>query len=341
MTSSFRDHSLHPVTGSKDKNGDAVIPAAAISSWVRTALEAETITGRVHSCFDRTINLVDNKGRLFCVAELGGGMIPFGILLAPEDMQRFASPLLQAGMKVQLDCDEIAIDGARKKIGIAKATSIDCRWGKADYDCPSVARLDALLSIVTAVAGERGHGFRIQSFADYETERNHGEEMDPFHRVLLGCLQKSLSALRCGEIERGAGELLGMIGLGRGLTPSGDDLLVGICAALIASRQRPETKALFEQLARGFCRFSSGRTTDIGYAYLIHAFQGRFAERVAVFRAAVLEGWQDVGTMDALRWLLGFGAASGGETALGVLTGFYLIGQTVLQATTVHEALGD
>jgi hypothetical protein len=100
-----------------------------------------------------------------------------------------------------------------------------------------------------------------------------------------------------------------LIGLGEGLTPAGDDCVVGALAAL----HRAEHPLLGGGVAVAIRRAAWTRTTDVGREFLLHAVDGAFAEglldavsgqagRVARGIAALLAG----------------GATSGADTLLGL-----------------------
>ncbi|MFE6808537.1 DUF2877 domain-containing protein [Streptomyces sp. NPDC057681] len=108
------------------------------------------------------------------------------------------------------------------------------------------------------------------------------------------------------EVRRAARAL---IGLGPGLTPSGDDIL---CGALLASRAWGGPLApLSEAVADAFLR-----TPLLSAALLRHAVRGECVPQAHAFLRA-LSG--DVPLEPALRELLAVGHHSGGDLARGVL----------------------
>jgi hypothetical protein len=118
------------------------------------------------------------------------------------------------------------------------------------------------------------------------------------------------------------------VGLGPGLTPTGDDILVGYLAAGLT---RPESVAA--SVARSLCRELpswSGRTGFISAAYLRFAAQDRFDQAIltAACRCSPPHGGDDAGLClgrgvlpDALSPLLHYGHTSGEDIALGILLG--------------------
>ncbi|MBF8289268.1 MAG: hypothetical protein HW391_236 [Chloroflexi bacterium] len=133
-------------------------------------------------------------------------------------------------------------------------------------------------------------------------------------RIAAPRLERLAAALRNGDpasVEEAAGSL---IGLGPGLTPSGDDALVGVAAAAAALGSR-ETRLL-----AGVGPALEARTTLVAAAYLRHAARGEFSGDLHDLLAALLgEDGRSVGS--AIDRVVGRGATSGADTLFGVLLG--------------------
>lgn len=82
-------------------------------------------------------------------------------------------------------------------------------------------------------------------------------------------------------------DVLWLIGRGPGLTPSGDDALVGILAALTACGQ--VSQGTWTRLARTIERDGDLLTTDVSCAYLLCAVRGEFGRSVADVMDALVD----------------------------------------------------
>jgi hypothetical protein len=136
------------------------------------------------------------------------------------------------------------------------------------------------------------------------------------------------AALTTGDSAAAASEARGLIGLGVGLTPSGDDLLVGLLAALEATGNpiRPA-------LGRSVAAEARARTTAIGSTALWHATRGEFAERLHDVLIAI--GLDDPdATERAVARAIAYGATSGVDTLVGLFLGLEV-------ATAAHSALDE
>lgn len=78
-------------------------------------------------------------------------------------------------------------------------------------------------------------------------------------------------------LESAATELVHLIGLGIGLTPSGDDFLTGICAGLLLCHME---YSAFSDIIRRLIREHITDTNDISGAFLTCALDGQFSQSV-------------------------------------------------------------
>ncbi|HXV07544.1 MAG TPA: DUF2877 domain-containing protein, partial [Burkholderiales bacterium] len=131
-------------------------------------------------------------------------------------------------------------------------------------------------------------------------------------RVLRVRLIALGEAHRDGSAQAIAHAVHGLVGLGPGLTPAGDDALIGWLAgtALLGPDRRSELlcQAVRARLAR---------TTDVSRAHLEDALAGAFSEPLAQFANALVRGPGEA--QRALADLAAVGATSGLDAAAGLL----------------------
>lgn len=104
-----------------------------------------------------------------------------------------------------------------------------------------------------------------------------------------------------------------LAGLGPGLTPAGDDVLVGLLSALVCLRH-PQADRYAEEVLAG----AAGRTTDLSTTLLRHAAAGECLAAVAGLLQAVCRTGDPSG---ARRALAAVGHSSGPALCLGVRLG--------------------
>lgn len=112
------------------------------------------------------------------------------------------------------------------------------------------------------------------------------------------------------------------IGMGPGLTPSSDDMLVGMLAA--AYRYAPTARRLRDNPLFAHTQPLERLTTHVSCAYLHHASRGYFSTPL---RRAVFALRQNGRDMAAVVRLLSHGHTSGADTLLGVWLGAMAVEQ--------------
>jgi len=103
-----------------------------------------------------------------------------------------------------------------------------------------------------------------------------------------------------------------LTGLGEGLTPAGDDCVLGALAAI--HRLAPEWLSSDSSLPHRLAEAARGRTTDVARDFLLEALEGRFAEPVLALLTAPSPGLAE----QAARELVAMGATSGADTLCGI-----------------------
>lgn len=252
--------------------------------------------GRVHSVFRSAINLTMAGDLVTIVPDEAGGQ-PNGILVAaPLD---FRTQGIRPGMLVEIDEAHVRVLEADLVIRLEAARPWSARipvadgrhWATRSPAVHAMARRDASASdTAPATAG----------------------------LMAIPAAPGRLSALRqaIARTDRRAAAIAArpLVGLGPGLTPSGDDALAGIEAALRA----------LGHPAAGFLAMAlddvTERTTVVSTALLRHAARGEFTERIHLLLVALL-GEDDTELPAAIARAIAWGATSGRDCLIGVIAG--------------------
>jgi len=141
------------------------------------------------------------------------------------------------------------------------------------------------------------------------------EPADPLVRVARERIERQRWAFDAGDLASILGEAVEIVGLGPGLTPSGDDYLVGLLAGLEAAGHRAHPA-----LATAVAYAAPARTTAIGASALGHAARGAFAERLHDVLAAIAGG-DDANIDHVIGRVMAYGATSGADTLVGLFAG--------------------
>jgi hypothetical protein len=142
---------------------------------------------------------------------------------------------------------------------------------------------------------------------------------------LAEAVDSAARSLAAGRPEEAADTCLGLLGLGRGSTPSGDDAVAGLLLAArallpvdgVGDGHSPARSlaALTERVAAA----APDRTTAVSAALLRHAAAGRAVDVVVHAVDVVVDRWPGPRPDEVLRRLLALGHGSGVDTATGML----------------------
>ncbi len=236
--------------------------------------------GRVHSVFSRAINVECAGGRLLAVQGPGPLLAPFSV--AVDDASWLSA--IRPG-------EQIAF-GARMR----PAHSLALAWeSAATVDCSAADALEA-----SGVAPAHLTELHVRGAPSLDS---------PLGVQARAELVEGIARSDAGRVLAAARRL---IGLGEGLTPAGDDCLVGALAVL--HRARAPWLIGDASLALAIAHAAHGRTTAVGREFILHALDGFFSEPVlAVLRAASPDE-----ARRAVAGLLGLGATSGADTLAGM-----------------------
>jgi hypothetical protein len=270
----------------------------------------------VHGVYRSVVN-ISMRDALLSIASPANGGLPNGVLV---DLGRdFRTLGLRPGMAVIATEGRIRVPAAALEIDLGEAIHWSPRLAPPQDGPPLAAhrwrrRADVAWTIARARGTRGGLGALLWSDVRPPDDLGVVKRAGPI-------LDRLRAALLAGDPRATVLAAWGLIGLGPGLTPSGDDVLVGIEAALHA----------LDDPAAGFLgdaiHHVDDRTTVIAATLLRHAAAGEFAERIHVLVTALL-GDEDAAVPAAIERAVTWGATSGTDCLLGVLLGLDIAGGT-------------
>lgn len=111
-----------------------------------------------------------------------------------------------------------------------------------------------------------------------------------------------------------------LIGLGPGVTPSGDDVLIGFMAGLYCTAGTDQKKlVLIQAFGSALCLLAKG-TNDISRTFLFHAARGEFASSLVTLVEAIQNG-EERALYLTLKGSMQVGHSSGTDSVTGLLIG--------------------
>jgi len=254
--------------------------------------------------FDRTSYLRMPGGALVCIGgpELVAGPINVRCDAWPDPVEA----VLRPGMAT-------FVTGTRVRVGTSFVMRIEAarRWQPPDGGVAEFAGLRRRLDSFRRAVGEQAPADSLCRPALA------GATVDAVARAAAPALLALSGWLARCVVEPEAGApapaIAGLLGLGPGLTPCGDDLLVGVLVALAAWRRDAAVRALGGLLAPQLAH----ATSEISAAHLRAAIEGEAVEPIhRCIGALTEEGGDPQACLDALAR---YGHTSGWDALAGVL----------------------
>jgi len=297
-----------------------IINAISVGSYALKTLKDGAV-GEVHSTFERTFNVLIS-GELVGIARRDVPNGPFNIITDVEPNHSMQS-LVDKGESVRVDADLLTF-GKELKIFLNGADVWRPRHGvKKPID---IELVKSNLSLVKELAGWRIEGFgqlvRQTENMIYGAQFNDGQ-LNQVSRSGLPHIRYLVSAVRSEDLKLARLSAKNLVGLGPGLSPSGDDLLAGFMAGLrwtVNSFNGNVNRV--DKINRTIAHVAGG-TTMLGKQLLIRAAVGEVNEAVEGLLEAIL-ACQVEEVRAATEKVLAIGETSGVDSIVGILLGSLL-----------------
>lgn len=273
---------------------------------LRRLRKGASFTGLVHSVFDRVVNIDVGGGALVSLSTRQLDNAPDTAVL---DIALFRERGIACG-------DPVGGEHGTLSLGASLVVNFNAtrawRAGLPSYPASELA-LRTNLDLV---------GIQLDRFgiAASTARRRVARAFDTQVAMLLDEHASQLvDALSRRDEERGCEHARAMLGLGPGLTPSGDDFLVGLFAVL-----NIEGSPGHGLLGGGKAVLAGAEqaTHEISLAALRAAANGRVRESIAAFIGQMTVGGSRERVLESLQRVLAIGSTSGADIAAGVAAGF-------------------
>ena len=290
---------------------------------------------QVHSVFLRACNIETVFGELVTLLAPRSANIPHGIRCASPIAPLYArlrqgQAAILEGATLRIPAVDFVVDFSRAPVwnGTVAAASPGLRGAEPH------GALRELCETLRAHAPDQGVAPALFSS---------GSPRSTLERALVARMAQTLPILARATETRDAGAVVSamgaLVGLGAGLTPAGDDFIVGYFAALWScSHREPGIAALLRSLAVPVARLSL-HTNAISRQMLLDALQGHFAERLTEVVRCTCGGGDVAGaTMRALE----VGHSSGADVLCGLLFAYLpMLTARPIQASATENHFGD
>ena len=276
------------------------------------AVPRENFDAQIQSAFDAAVNLrLAEEDRLLTVLISDHYELPQGIRIATNSLSLQS---LKVGLRASSRGEILRFDSSPLAINLRGAPVWKCpvRELNIDMSLPAVQRAwSTTRDLLNKGQRLKNTDIRLDDLFQIDTGSALSQRMSrPVMQLINSAEQFDLQGL-----TRAAEK---MIGLGPGVTPSGDDILVGFLAGLWSMAGGNQAQLSFLGSFRNEMIQISKQTSEISRTYLHHATQGEFSSSLSNLAAAIMNGkGVEPATLEAMR----VGHSSGMDAVTGLLIG--------------------
>lgn len=282
----------------------AIVTLETVSVGYLAATRLPT-NAQVHSCFAHALNLIADDGYLFTLldAKRYQNLADAVRVILPEgwDWRQQAN----AGESVQLTAG--SIQSQRWRVNISESALWQPRLSRSSLSLNALP--EALQHYETLASQLLLYCLEHQVESDLVWASSPVSKDECKQRLVLKELPEQLE-----------NQVVKLIGYGKGLTPDGDDYLLGYLAALSPWQLTPERLAHQHRLQQ-LIEQHLPRTTDISRHYLSRALEGHFSQPICTLLEQLISPTQTAALITAAEQVMQFGASSGVDCLAGMLHG--------------------
>src|SRR5699024_4518061 len=236
----------------------------------------------------------------------------FGIHLSPTAVHNLVDKVKQES-PVEWDVEEntLVFPLSNMEVDFKDAEAFEDKLEKLEKRIDIIPQFDSFVTELVWNGEPTGLGIHIEKFLlDYgNDERNEQQEVQSIYALMDALFSKDKDNME--HILRY------FIGRGKGLTPSGDDHLVGLLAIDVITG---EFSPVFSNTIQSLLS-NEMLTTDVGQEYMKYALYGHFSSDIVQVTEDLFNENPYVNIRENMIKLLRLGHSSGVDTAFGMLIG--------------------
>ena len=284
--------------------------------------------GVIHSIFPRVINITVLENRLISLVGQEIGQGPLNILVNIPNHINLSTIGIKEGDIVKRVGESIVIG---ENI-IVISTQLTELWDPKRKFQDSLLPLKTIIANVEimrdiALASDQLSGLgelipfiHINGLKDIKTEK-----LGPISHLALSHILSLLKSIKSGHSHEIIRITKNLVGLGTGLTPAADDMLLGLMISMVyISENFNDTSIDVKKINNDIISNISGRTTTISEEFLREASVGNVNETVSSLMENLLTSRQRELEI-SVRNVLDVGGTSGTDTVFGVILGSHLM----------------
>ncbi len=281
------------------------------------AVPSGTFNASIHSAFRSAANLkLEGDWELLTLVASSEADLPRGIRV--DTPEGFTFEDLQAGEAVICRNRIVRFRNASIEVDLRKARRWDCDLSACNFEWTNPPVAEAWRSVWQAL-NERQLAYGANVVGAHLLHPQDVKGSVTLRRLADGTAQL-LAATASHELSVSTA-VSQLIGLGQGVTPTGDDLLVGYIAGLWCRiGHDARRKEYVSNLGRTLIDLGV-KTTDVSRSFLYHAALGHVSSRLAGLAEAICKGVDSGELLATANAAMSVGHTSGMDAVTGLLLG--------------------
>ncbi len=281
------------------------------------AVPVEDFHSSVHSVFHSALNLRPLNGEnLLTLVRSDEPDLPQGIRL--DTPEGFSFENFQSGERAICRQGILSFENSGLTVQLRGARRWECDLSGLEID-PGIPAVSTAWRLVWEALNQRQTRLHAEIIADDLLAEDKTGSSGVSSRAGQAVRRLVNSTRRLDLAGTAAVEAL--IGLGAGLTPSGDDLLAGYMTGLWCTARRQKDRTQFiSELGTRIIGLSM-RTNDISRTYLFHAVHGQVSSRITALTEEISRATEQDRLIEAAGLAMRTGGTSGMDTVTGLLLG--------------------
>lgn len=286
---------------------------------------AGCFSGIIHSIFPQACNIGLESDALLTLVSAEKGNLPQGIRLGTPPKFTFLNEI-RVGQPVACRGGILRISGADLTVDLRTASlwHLDLKGLRVDFRQCDRAQTWAV-AWQELEKHRQGNGMSALIAALQLQPPRQNPLSTPGLKTLIERTMQTVPALidatRNFQVDGAIAAIRPLIGLGPGLTPSGDDFIVGYLAGLWSTVGSHSPRLRFMSSVGTWLSQAAADTNAISRTYIKSAVKGNVSEPIATLAQRLEQANNMDGVREATRTALQVGHTSGADGVLGLLLG--------------------
>lgn len=288
--------------------------AKQLCAALERSLCADAMGGWIHSVFDRAVNIM-TAGGIITILPAEKGLYPWSCTVEID------VPFTCLGLKPQMQACisrtgvQVIEAGFTIDINSAIVKNLDVFEG-VSYKPPAQSCLPVLKALLLAEGNLDG----MLPLA-LDTPDN------PFSAMIRPRLTALHDAFNALDYEKAASAATAIAGLGIGLTPSSDDMLLGyVCAYYPLAKAKGINREEALALGKSACCAAAEKTNDISGNFLLRCGDGLISQCISDVLNVLFSSASSDRIKKPVTRILGIGSASGSDILCGIVLSMQIHG---------------